>query len=57
LFAPGFPIGELQRGIRLNVQEEAWKRRACDVAGRPITRREWEAALPDRAYRPVSAGA
>jgi WD40 repeat protein len=52
-----FVTGEFQRGVRLNVQEEAWKRRACDVAGRPITRREWEAALPDREYRPVCAGA
>ena len=52
-----FVTGEFQRGVRLDVREEAWKRRACDVAGRPITRREWEAALPDREYRPVCAGA
>jgi WD40 repeat protein/DNA-binding SARP family transcriptional activator len=52
-----FVTGEFQRGIRLDVQVEAWKRRACDVAGRPITRREWEGELPDREYRPVCAGA
>ena len=52
-----FVTSEFQRGVRLDVQVEAWKRRACDVAGRPITRREWEAALPDREYRPVCAGA
>jgi WD40 repeat protein len=52
-----FVTAELQRGVRLDVQVEAWKRRACDVAGRPITRREWEEALPDREYRPVCAGA
>jgi WD40 repeat protein len=52
-----FVTGEFQRGVRLDVREEAWKRRACAVAGRPMTRREWEAALPDREYRPVCAGA
>ena len=52
-----FVTGEFQRGVRLDVQVDAWKRRACDVAGRPITRREWEGALPDREYRPVCAGA
>ena len=52
-----FVTGEFERGVRLNVQEEAWKRRACEVAGRPMTRREWEGALPDREYRPVCAGA
>ena len=51
-----FVTGEFQRGVRLDVREDAWKRRACDVAGRRLTRREWEAAVPDREYRPVCAG-
>jgi hypothetical protein len=32
---------------------EAWKRHACRVAGRELTRREWEEALPDQPYRAV----
>ena len=52
-----FVTGEFERGVRLDARVQAWKRRACDVAGRTITRREWEAAVPDREYRPVCAGA
>ena len=30
-----------------------WERHACAVAGRALTRAEWESALPDRAYAPA----
>lgn len=59
-FAPDgshlFAVGEMGRGVRLSVDVEAWKRHACAVAGRAMTRREWDDAAPDRTYRPVCAG-
>jgi hypothetical protein len=35
------------------VSVEAWKRHACVVAGRDLTAREWDDALPDRPYQAV----
>ena len=35
---------------------EAWKRHACLVAGRELTAREWQDALPGRPYRSVCRG-
>ena len=32
---------------------EAWKDRACVVAGRTLTEREWELYLPGRSYDPA----
>jgi WD40 repeat protein/DNA-binding SARP family transcriptional activator len=40
-------------GIRLTLSPDAWKRHACTIAGRELSRREWEDALPSRPYRPV----
>ena len=40
-------------GYRWDVRPSAWKRQACAVAGRRLTRSEWQAALPDRAYAPA----
>ncbi|HEV2814209.1 MAG TPA: BTAD domain-containing putative transcriptional regulator, partial [Solirubrobacteraceae bacterium] len=51
-----FAVSEFERGIRLNVSVDAWKQHACRVAGRRITEREWQEALPERSYRPVCAG-
>ena len=48
-----FAVGEQGRGMRLNVSVEVWKRRACAVAGRPMTPSEWRDAAPGREYRPV----
>ena len=39
-------VGEIARGVRLNVDVRAWKAHACTVAGRPMTRREWADAVP-----------
>jgi DNA-binding SARP family transcriptional activator len=35
---------------------EAWKRHACLVAGRDLTPREWEQALPEQPYQAVCSG-
>jgi hypothetical protein len=44
------------KGFVWNVDAEAWKRQACAVAGRTLTRDEWEQFLPDRGYAPACAG-
>jgi WD40 repeat protein len=41
------------KGIRLTLSPDAWKRHACTIAGRELSRPEWQDALPDRRYRPV----
>jgi hypothetical protein len=41
------------RGYRWDVRPSAWKRHACAVAGRRLTRAEWRAALPPRDYAPA----
>ncbi len=41
------------RGAVWDVDPESWKRRACEVANRTLTRKEWEAFLPGRAYQPA----
>ena len=41
------------RGYRWDVRPSAWKRHACAVAGRRLTRAEWRDALPARAYAPA----
>ena len=46
-----FAVSTGLRGIRLATAPEAWKRHACLVAGRELTRREWRDALPGRQYR------
>ena len=48
-----FAVSTSGDGIRLDASPESWKRRACGVAGRDLTAREWEGALPDRPYRAV----
>ena len=42
-----------REGVRLALSPSVWKRQACTVAGRELSRREWEDALPGRPYRPV----
>jgi WD40 repeat protein/DNA-binding SARP family transcriptional activator len=38
-------------GIRLDMSPAAWSRHACQMAGRELTVREWQDALPGRPYR------
>jgi WD40 repeat protein len=38
---------------RWEVSPDAWSRHACDVAGRELTRAEWEEFVPDQDYRRV----
>lgn len=40
-------------GYMWDVRPSAWERHACAVAGRTLTRAEWEAALPGREYAPA----
>jgi len=41
------------RGLRIELSPELWKRQACAIAGRELTRHEWQDALPGRPYRHV----
>jgi WD40 repeat protein len=43
------------KGAVWDVDPESWKRRACDLANRTLTREEWEEFLPDRPYKPACA--
>jgi WD40 repeat protein len=38
-----------------DIQPDSWARRACQIAGRTLTRTEWNAALPERTYAPACA--
>jgi WD40 repeat protein/energy-coupling factor transporter ATP-binding protein EcfA2 len=46
-------VADSRRGVVWSVDPEAWKRHACAVAGRVLTRDEWSRLLPDRPYRPA----
>jgi WD40 repeat protein len=48
-----FVLGELGAAQRWEVSPDAWSRQACRVAGRELTRAEWDELLPDQDYRPV----
>jgi WD40 repeat protein len=41
------------RGYLWDIQPHSWARRACQVAGRTLTRAEWNDALPERTYAPA----
>ena len=43
------------KGAVWDVDPESWKRRACDLANRVLTREEWEEILPGRPYDPACA--
>jgi WD40 repeat protein len=43
------------RGFLWDIQPRSWARRACQVAGRTLTRAEWDDALPERTYAPACA--
>jgi WD40 repeat protein len=42
-----------ERAYRWDVRPAAWARHACAVAGRTLTRTEWQDALPGRDYAPA----
>jgi WD40 repeat protein/class 3 adenylate cyclase/energy-coupling factor transporter ATP-binding protein EcfA2 len=44
-------------GFVWEVDPTVWKKQGCAVAGRDLTRAEWDQFLPDREYRPVCSGA
>ena len=48
-----FAASSSRRAVRWDIAPEAWKRHACRVAGRELTRQEWADALPGRPYRTV----
>jgi WD40 repeat protein len=41
------------RAYRWDIRPSAWNRRACVVAGRPLTRAEWSELVGERRYRPA----
>ena len=41
------------RGYRWDVRPAAWAEHACKVAGRRLTRAEWDAVLPERPFAPA----
>jgi hypothetical protein len=41
------------RGFRWDVRPSSWARHACAVAGRRLSRAEWQDALPGRPYAPA----
>jgi WD40 repeat protein len=43
------------RGYLWDVRPGSWARRACQIAGRTLTRAEWRSALPERDYAPACA--
>ena len=56
-FAPDgahlFAITVAGRAFRWDIRPSAWRRHACAVAGRRLTRAEWEDVLPGRVYAPA----
>ena len=50
-------IYENGRGLRWTFDPHAWANRACDVAGRTLTRPEWNRFLPDLPYDPACSSA
>ena len=48
-----FAITDAGRAYRWDVRPSSWARHACAVAGRTLTRSEWNDALPGRDYAPA----
>ena len=48
-----FVLHDLGAAQRWEVSPDAWSQHACRVAGRELTRAEWEELVPDQDYRPV----
>jgi hypothetical protein len=43
------------RAFRWDVRPSRWAQQACAVAGRPLTRSEWQEVLPGHDYAPACA--
>jgi hypothetical protein len=41
------------RGLLWDLRPSTWTKQACSIAGRTLTRDEWENALPGRDYAPA----
>ncbi len=50
-FLYALPMG--RDGLHLDISPTAWKRHACRIAGRKLTRREWRDVAPQQPYRRV----
>jgi DNA-binding SARP family transcriptional activator/WD40 repeat protein len=50
-----FALTNVGRDYRWDVRPASWERLACSIAGRTLTRAEWNDALPGRDYRPACA--
>jgi WD40 repeat protein len=50
-----FAITDTGHAYRWDVRPSSWARYACAVAGRTLTRTEWNDALPERNYEPACA--
>ena len=48
-----FALTTNRAALRWDLSTEAWKQHACRVAGRELTTREWEEALPGTPYRRI----
>jgi len=48
-----FALTAAGRAFRWDVRPASWERHACTVAGRTLTRAEWNDALPGRPYAPA----
>jgi WD40 repeat protein len=48
-----FVLHELGSAQRWEMSPDAWSKHACRVAGRELTRAEWEQLVPDQDYRTV----
>ncbi|MDA0166058.1 winged helix-turn-helix domain-containing protein [Solirubrobacter ginsenosidimutans] len=48
-----FAITAAGSGVRWDLRPASWMQRACTVAGRTLTRAEWDDALPARDYAPA----
>jgi DNA-binding SARP family transcriptional activator/WD40 repeat protein len=46
-------LAEDRTGLRYPMDPSVWLREACAVAGRDLTRAEWQRYLPDRPYAPT----
>ena len=51
-----FVVYSTGEGYRWDVEASVWQKQACLVAGRNLSREEWEQFLPARGYDPSCAG-
>ena len=47
-----FVVYSTGEGFRWDVEASVWQKQACSLAGRNLSREEWEQFLPDRGYDP-----